>query len=402
MRNLWIYLFPFLFLPNLGLGVQTPFGKLELMDFIMFAFLAVTFLARAPARRHFAKDLRKYGLLFIVWLLAGCFVMYYFHGYDQKLKVMAFSLLKVGKFSLYGYTALRLAKLMGDDATRNRFNWSLLFASAIVGLSLIIVLGFEYQRDADTVSGYKATNLISAALSIYLSYLSALYFSRVGDRRWQKYAGPFLVLGLVGMALSSGRGGWLALACGIFYYVYKRGVNAKVAVVFYAFMAGATGLYFYSSNFRAEVLNTFFPDVSVMQYYGTGIAGINEGGRLMTWANEIKKFPEAPVMGTGFFNRSPATGLWPDGSHNFWLQMFLETGLVGGILVLFLFWKMWGHSGLASARARGLSIPVRSALVAAFVAGMGGEYFYGSQGLFALLTVYAIAGSLDSNKKITS
>ncbi len=46
--------------------------------------------------------------------------------------------------------------------------------------------------------------------------------------------------------------------------------------------------------------------------------------------HESAKFPKSPIFGTGFYHRGEKSGLWLTGSHNFWIQMFLETGLVGG------------------------------------------------------------------------
>jgi hypothetical protein len=41
-------------------------------------------------------------------------------------------------------------------------------------------------------------------------------------------------------------------------------------------------------------------------------------------------------------------------------------------------------------------VPTKAALVAAFVGGMSGEYFYGGLPLFTLLAVHAACGSLPA------
>ena len=110
---------------------------------------------------------------------------------------------------------------------------------------------------------------------------------------------------------------------------------------------------------------------------------------------------KAPVFGTGFFHRGfefSKSSLDEVGSHNFWLQMFLETGIVGGGLVLLIFWRMWRQAVFLERKGEKLAIAVQSAFVAAFVGGMSGEYFYGGIALFTLFIVYAPIGSLPYKK----
>jgi O-antigen ligase len=109
--------------------------------------------------------------------------------------------------------------------------------------------------------------------------------------------------------------------------------------------------------------------------------------------NGIRQF-RSPLLGTGFFHRGGESGIYATGSHNFFLQMFLETGLPGGILMLLIFLRMWKVSGSEIARDSGFTVPVRSALTAAIIGGMSGEYYYGGAGLVVLFLVYAACGSL--------
>ena len=88
-------------------------------------------------------------------------------------------------------------------------------------------------------------------------------------------------------------------------------------------------------------------------------------------------------------------------SHNFFLQMFLETGVPGGLLVLAIFYGLWRQAGCPAARRRGLDVPAKAALLAAVAGGLGGEYFYGGIGLFTLLAVYAVGGSLAVRSPVT-
>ena len=74
--------------------------------------------------------------------------------------------------------------------------------------------------------------------------------------------------------------------------------------------------------------------------------------------------------------------------------MFLETGWVGGFLIVLAFRRMWLDAGSRGAERAGLTTGLRAALVAAAAGGMGGEYFYGGIGLLSLFVAYAPTGGL--------
>ncbi len=124
------------------------------------------------------------------------------------------------------------------------------------------------------------------------------------------------------------------------------------------------------------------------------IPGIDDGNRLYIWGVEASKFVYSPVLGTGFFHRGASSGLFSAGSHNFFLQIALETGGPGIIALLMIFARMWRQAGGAAARAEGEDIPVRAALVAAIVGALSGEYFYGSTPLLGLMLIYSQVGRL--------
>jgi hypothetical protein len=127
---------------------------------------------------------------------------------------------------------------------------------------------------------------------------------------------------------------------------------------------------------------------------------LDDAGRLKNWSAAAKRFPQAPFWGAGFFHRGGYSALRFTGSHNFFLQMFLETGVVGGLLVLLIFFMMWRQAGMVVARSAQLEIPLKCALLAAFVGGFGGEYFYGGPPVLALIAVYAPVGALACRRWI--
>jgi O-antigen ligase len=170
------------------------------------------------------------------------------------------------------------------------------------------------------------------------------------------------------------------VAIGLIWFLYRRGfLKQRTLAITLVFAAAAVLAYQQVPVFRLDVDRTLNPDSSFLAKYDAGVLGFDEGARLTTWAHEGAKLFEAPILGRGFFNRFPGSGLWWTGSHNFWLQMLLETGIPGGLAILAIMWILWRES-----RRIGV-LPVEVALLVAFVGGLGGEYFYGGMPLLTLV-----------------
>jgi hypothetical protein len=396
LKNLWLWLLPLLYLPNLGLSVPTPFGVLELADFCMAPFLAALLVAPRVHRGYHAARVMRLGVAFVLWAALGCFVMYFFGGsfIGEAENSAIFTFLKIGKLAVYGGAALLVSAKIADNKTREALAWPVLVSAALCGVSLIMVFRSSDGARYDPIQGYKATNLTSVVQAILLSFSFAWYLSGNGSPRWRLSAIPLLALGCLGFGFSHGRGGWLACACALVYLAYSRRRKVNTFAALFALTAVVSAMYALVPSFAAEIDATFHPNPHVMKIYHMGVAGVDDGGRLSTWLHEAPKLVAAPFFGTGLFNRGAETGLWATGSHNFWLQMFLETGAIGGTLVLLLFGLIWRQAGAIPARTAGVALPVRTALVATFVGGLGGEYFYGGPGLFTFLLIYAFVGSL--------
>ena len=73
--------------------------------------------------------------------------------------------------------------------------------------------------------------------------------------------------------------------------------------------------------------------------------------------------------------------------------MFLETGVVGGVLVIMIFALMWRQAGSAISRQAKITVATRAALITAIAGGMSGEYYYGNVSVLVLFAVFAMAGA---------
>ncbi|WZP00184.1 O-antigen ligase family protein [Isosphaeraceae bacterium EP7] len=392
MRCLWLAWLPLLFLPNFGLGGSTGFGILELSDFLIGPFLILAALAGRRRGRTAIHRLSPLLIGFIVWASLSTLLIRERYGYGNDIAIFN-GALKLGRLALYGFAGVLAAGALSDESSRRNYPWALLASGLVVGIALMKV---HDPNDAfhtgQAASGYKAANAVSVMMAMLLCYLGGLWIVGLGTPLWRRLAGPGLALMTLGFLISRGRGGWLAALAGAAYLICRRGLSPRLL----AGMAGSvvlTGVaYVFIPEFRVELDRTIWPDQQAMVWYQSGVGGFDDGARLSTWSHELSAFTRSPLLGTGFYHRGGASGLWATGSHNFFLQMFLETGLIGGLLVLSIFLRLWILAGSAQSRGLGLDVPTRSALVAALVGGLSGEYFYGGMVIFTLLLIFAPVG----------
>jgi O-antigen ligase len=110
--------------------------------------------------------------------------------------------------------------------------------------------------------------------------------------------------------------------------------------------------------------------------------GYSDEGRLYALTQELPKLWDAPVIGVGFFNRGDPSELDPSGSHNFFAQIALETGLLGLLFLLWLLWGLWKVKSPPEFK-RPLAA-FHATVVAICIACLSGEYLYGGLNLMLL------------------
>lgn len=399
-RHLLIALIGAMYLPTFrNIGV-TSMGSIETSDYLIFP--AIFMMAICARRRHrtISRPLFKWVVLFLVWSLLGSLLINPRYGYIGTSKFF-FSLVKLAKFTVYIFAGTFLWGNLQSSLNRNLNLHLLLITAHVSGWSLIILYILKDTSMYNFI-GYENTNANSVMISSTFCYLSALWAGGFKSKRLKGVILFTLLILLMGSFLSKGRGGWISILVGGLYLVYKNKViSQRIVFVIALTLSTAIVMYHTSQQFNEQLNNIFMTDARYkrqMTRAQAGVAGMDDGRRLTTWKEEGFHFVDAPFIGTGFFHRAGKTNLFNSGSHNYFLQIYLETGIVGGTLMLVIACLMWRLSNTAAARREQLNLPVRSALLAAFMGAMGGEYFYGGITLFNILLLFGAVGSLPQSK----
>lgn len=396
MPRLWLIFLPMLFLPEFETPGVGQLGTAELVDYLVVPFVGLASLAgrrsgTAPWRRSLPMLLG-----FVAWAGLSTLTINLRYGYLDSGAIQ-FGLVKIGKFLAYGAAGLlTMRALEFDPRARALFPWSLLGCCLVMSVSLVLL------RFAEPIPvpireqsfGYESTNLIGVALATLSASVLSLWIAGGGSSVWRVAMSVSFTVLFVGLAFSNARGAWFAAIVSGVYVSLRLGMRPAFVIVASLGLGALFITYEGEEGFRQQVDVTLDPShLNRPSDFATSL-GVDDGSRLQTWLNEAPKLIGAPVLGSGLYHRGGSTGLWTTGSHNFWLQMFLETGLVGGTLMLLWIRSLWRGIRSVEKRAPDLAIPALGALIAAFVGGLSGEYFYGGRALLALLLGIALPLSL--------
>lgn len=405
IRYLWLLWLPLLFLPNLGTENQTPFGTLTISDYLVFPYfllliLSLPYLSKGkPYTRTLADLLAPTLTLFVFWAVISTITMSFRYSFpDQGERQIIFGVLKIGKLGLYGVAGILTIRALSLSAPLwgRRYDWVLTVIGLLIGITLLVsgndlnalMQGVDRRWQGQVFQ----ENPVSVLLAILIVFLIARIIDEDRPSAWRTVTIIVLAFMTLGFVFAEGRGGWLAALIGVGYVFFRRTTGRTLQTII-AGMVIILFAYDQFPRFRELVDLTLQPDPAFLQQYNMGVFGLDDGARLIILQTEAPKVVNSPVFGTGFFHRGGLSGIFGTGSHNFFLQMFLETGIPGGVLVLILVRQMWRHASLVEATGRKSALATKAALVTAFVSALSGEYFYGGTVLLIFWLTYAPVGA---------
>jgi O-antigen ligase len=395
VKRLWLFFFPLLFMPNVGFSHRTDFGVLEVCDWLIVPFIVSLILVPSARYEQRVAKLKPLMWGFLVWALLSTLSIHFRYEYLDDVPILIGSCLKLARLVLYVIAGVLIARKLGDPRTRAGWTWSLLVALVVLSIGLLVSSGNPDAQPTDALEGYKSYNAIIVSVAILCSYIAGLWIDNVGSRKWRQCASVAIAFAICAVFISSslsshGRGGWLAFATGFGYILWKRTQTLKSVLI--VVLVGLASITAYETlpNFRSVI------DLTLTPSDDAPLQSVDDGARISTWIHEGPKLIDAPLLGTGFYHRGGTSGLWDSGSHNFFLQMFLETGVVGGILVISVFVLAWRQARLTAMSRNKISVATRAALVTALVGGMSGEYYYGGVSVLVVFAAFAMAGALPA------
>lgn len=369
MTARWPLLLALLFLPNFWqFDLSGTYGGIKMMDVSLTSFVTVLIFVKKKAQVE-SRNLSLY--LFVFWIILTVISMLVKYEYNTFNEVI-YSSIKVIKYAFY---LIGINIILSRISLENMkyFLMSLYLSAFLLSLSIMI------DSEERIIHYYTGDNMRAVALCIVLVFLLMLYIFGVFRR---VYSIPLLLFFIVALLASKGRGAMIGLAATILFYVF---LNVRIGNVYIIAFSSALIIW---TVYLSE--GQFFEDVNrslTSEAIGSSGIVVDDGRRGKILMREFPKILDNPIFGTGFFHRSYLSLLQPEGSHNQILQIFLETGIVGGIIYLTYFFRRLSRRYFSYDRA------VNYTIIAAFICGMSGEYFYAGEAMLALFMI-AFSSSL--------
>jgi O-antigen ligase len=369
------------FVPDIALAGSTgSLGQITAADrLILPAFITVALFARRLPATPMERYARPLLVFVLIALVSSVSVPLRFPTAEPNVAVMG--VLRMAKFS--GYALLALASLRCFASPTYRKTVVAAWAVGVVLMSGVLVyqaVMLDQGLRNSTVTDLLFGNPTSVALAcIVVSSLSVLLAGSL-SRRENWVLSAVSMAAVIGMVFSQGRGGWISLLLGAAFMLRRirlRFVFAAATVALIVVTAAAN-----SASVSTNLKRLITEEQGYSASGEDAEASLDDGARFASWLHESAKLAEHPLLGFGIFHRGGASPLWPTGSHNFFLQMFLESGLFGGGAFVWFFWTLWRATQALQGQAR---IGTRAVLLTMVSGAMGGEYLYGDAPLYCFL-----------------
>ncbi|MBO8157759.1 MAG: O-antigen ligase family protein [Bacillaceae bacterium] len=202
----------------------------------------------------------------------------------------------------------------------------------------VLAVNFDFHGNKEYYFGLlldrnspRLTGLYSDPNILILSLIPFLFFLLSNTKSKINKIG--LVIILINVLLTLSRGGYIAIAFGIFIYIILSPFKEKIRLIsisiFWLIISLFTTRIFFNINILSLISSRF-----------NAIFEDNATGRFEIWVNGIELFKKNPLFGIGAFNfRQYNLYFFGDGHymHNTLLEILVEGGLIGfSLYLLFL------------------------------------------------------------------
>src|SRR5690242_3428574 len=123
MRYLWLFCFPLLFLPNLGLSHPTPYGVLEISDWLIGVLILLLLVAPTAVYQQTHSKLVWLLLVFLLWASLTILSIPFRYQYTNDIPLLAGCFLKLARLALYVMASVLIFGRLASPRVRGQWLW---------------------------------------------------------------------------------------------------------------------------------------------------------------------------------------------------------------------------------------------------------------------------------------
>jgi O-antigen ligase len=315
---------------------------LEAADFAMLAILITWFIRRRSINieKRAWKQFKSIPIAFFVFIAWSIVTILLAYNEVDQISWMNM-LLRVVKQIVYS----TLFWVMITEGLNGKTGYKYIFYGYIFGLfmnSVLILSGIEARtvcQETHVTVGMPVTEKYAEGLlkrrggltlengagsvaACLLILLIPLYL-----KKRSKIIGVAFISLMINLILGQSRGAWVTFIFGLVLLFGGSRRRTGILLVIFFVAIGA-----YNSPIIMDRILT--PQTVYNQDF-------YDGARIETFAFFLKKVPEKPFAGKGYFGRFYRQDMNPSGAHNQYLQVLLETGAIGLVLYVFIFYQVY-------------------------------------------------------------
>lgn len=235
---------------------------------------------------------------------------------------------------------------------------------------------FAYGLRYSGMLGYAGENGLAAFEAELVLFLIAIW-SYLKGTLYRSLALAYTGLCAYCLLFTFSRGAYIGIVVGMFYLGVIR--ERKLIIVLVALVIG-----------YGTVVPTAVRERIEMTYDGEKIDS-SAGERVALWQDAVTMIPQRPIFGAGFDTYKFMRRTDYTDTHNFYVKLLVEMGVIGLCLFLVLLWKMWRVSWQLYRSSedmffRSIGLGLSAYIVCVFVVN-----FFGDRWMYMQLTGYLFA-----------
>lgn len=333
--------------------------RLYYLTILFFIWTVISLIGALSITAGLKKSAFLINIIFLFYIIKKSGIL---EIYEERIRIIRASVFSAGFVLLAGI--IQVASIMFAHLYDFWQFWAKKVVPIFYGDNLANVLSsvntwFSYYPDKPPTLRMFSVFPDSHSFALFLMFgMIFTFFYIISSEKLfkNKYAILFLSLSLLGVIFSGSRGIWVSLI-GIFVFIilyflikkeYKDNMVFKtliMAILIFAILFPISSFIF---SFSKDAIHDADTELTLKRLKSiTDFDELSNKNRLGIWAQSVKSIIKKPILGVGYGNypvvleEDLSLAKYGSSAHNLYLDVASETGIIGLILLIWIFWEIF-------------------------------------------------------------